>query len=49
MIQPTLTLQMTTKQVVETSVTVNHSPIQDYNHLDDHASPTYELSLLPFA
>ena len=49
MIQFTLTLTMTTKQVVETSVTVNHSPIQDYNHLDDHAPPTYEVSLLPFA
>ena len=33
MIQLTLILKMTTKQVVETSVTVNHSPIQDYNHL----------------
>ena len=51
MIQLTLTLKMTTKQVVETSVTVNHSPIQDqdYNHLDDHALPTYEVSPLPFA
>ena len=49
MIQFTLTLTMTTKQVVETSVTVIHSPIQDYNHLDDHAPPTYEVSLLPFA
>ena len=49
MIQLTLTLEMTTKQVVETSVTVNHSRIEDYNHLDDHAPPTYEVPLLPFA
>ena len=32
-IQLTLTLKMTTAQVVETSVTVNNnSPIQDYVH-----------------
>ena len=32
----TLTLKMTTAQVVETSVTVNsNSPIQDYVHPDD--------------
>ena len=30
MIQLTLTLKMTTAQVVETSVTVNNSPIQEY-------------------
>ena len=30
-------LKMTTAQVVETSVTINISPIQDYVHLDDHA------------
>ena len=41
-IQLTLTLQMTTAQVVETSVTVNNSPIQDYVHLEDHVPPTYE-------
>ena len=36
MIQLTLTLKMTTTQVVETSVTVNNnSPIQDYVHPDD--------------
>ena len=36
MIQLTLTLKMTTAQVVETSVTVNNnSPIQDYIHPDD--------------
>ena len=40
-IQLTLTLKMTTPQVVETSVTVNNnSPIQDYIH------PTIKLSLL---
>ena len=38
-IQLTLTLKMTTAQVVETSVTVNNnnnSPIQDFVHPDDH-------------
>ena len=36
MIQLTLTLKMTTAQVVETSVTVNNnSAIQDYIHRDD--------------
>ena len=34
MIQLTLTLKMTTAQVVETSVN-NNSPIQDYVHPDD--------------
>ena len=43
-IQLTLTLKMTTAQVVVTSVTVNNSPIQDYVHLDDHAQPTYETT-----
>ena len=43
-IQLTLTLTMTTVQVVETSVTVNkRSPIQDYVHLDDHTQPAYEM------
>ena len=28
-------------QVVETSVTVNNSPIQDYVHPDDQTQPTY--------
>ena len=42
MIQITLTLQMTTAQVVKTSVTVNkNSPIQDYVHPDDHTQPSY--------
>ena len=39
-----LTLRMTTAQVVETSVIVNNSPIQDYVHPDDHAHPTYEMT-----
>ena len=40
-IQLTLTLKMTTAQVVETSVTVNNnSPIQDYVHPDDQTQPT---------
>ena len=36
---------MTSAQVVETSVTVNNnSPIQDYNHRDEHTQPTYEMT-----
>ena len=36
---------MTTKQVVETSVTVNNnSPIQDYVHPDDQTQFTFDLS-----
>ena len=42
MIQLTLTLKMTTTQVVEISVTVNNSPIQKYVHLDNHTRPTYD-------
>ena len=43
MIQLTLTLKMTTAQVVETSVTVNsNSPIQDYVHADDQTQPTFD-------
>ena len=34
---------MTTAQIVETSVTVNNSSIQDYTHLGDHIPPTYEM------
>ena len=34
---------MTTAQVVETSVTVINSPFQDYIHMDDHVSSTYEM------
>ena len=45
MIQLTFTLNMTTTQVVETSVTVNNnSPIQDYIHLDDHPQPPYKMT-----
>ena len=33
---------MTTAQVVETSVTVNNSPIQDYVHPDDQTQPTFD-------
>ena len=44
MIQLTLTLKMTTAQVVETSVTVNNNcPIQDYVLPDDQTQPTFEL------
>ena len=43
MIQLTLTLNMTTAQVVETSVPVNNdSPIQDYVYPDDQTEPTFE-------
>ena len=45
MIQLTLTLKMTTPQVVEMSVTVNNnSPIQGYVHLDDQTQPTFEMT-----
>ena len=50
-IQLTLTLKMTTAQVVETSVTVNNnSPIQDYVHPEDQTQPTFEMTpgLKPF-
>ena len=50
-IQLTLTLKMTTAQVVETSVTANNnSPIQDYVHPDDQTQPTFEMTpeLKPF-
>ena len=43
-IQLTLTLKMTTAQVVETSVTVNNSPIQDNVHPADDTQPTYEMT-----
>ena len=37
---------MSTAQVVEMSVTitVNNSPIRDYDRPDDHAPPTYEMT-----
>ena len=45
--QLTLTRNITTAQVVKTSVTVNNnSPIQDYVHPDDHTEPSYEGSSL---
>ena len=45
LLQLTLTLKMTTAQVVETSVTVNNnSPIQDYVHPDDQTQPTLEMT-----
>ena len=37
---------MTTAQVVETSVTVNNSPIQDYVHPDDQTQPTFTFQVL---
>ena len=44
MIQLTLTLKMTTTQVVKMSVIVNNnSPIQDYVHPDDQTQPTFEM------
>ena len=44
-IQLTLTLKMTTAQVVKTSVTVNNnSPIQDYVHPDNQTQPTFEMT-----
>ena len=44
-IQLTLTLKMTTAQVVKTSVTVNkNSPIQEYVHPDDQTQPTFEMT-----
>ena len=43
--QLTLTLEMNTAQVIETSVTVNNnSPIQDYVHPDDQTQPTFEMT-----
>ena len=45
MIQLTLTLKMTSTQVVETPVTVdNNNPIQDYVHPDDQTQPTFEMT-----
>ena len=36
---------MTATQFVERSINVNsNSPIQDYDHLDDHAQPTYYVT-----
>ena len=45
LVDETLTLKMTTAQVVETSVTVNNnSHIQDYIHPEDQTQPTFVLS-----
>ena len=45
MIQLTLTVKITTAQVVEMSVTVNNnSPIPDYVHPDDQTQPTFEIT-----
>ena len=35
---------MTTAEVVEMPITVNNSPLQDYDHLDDHTQPTYGMT-----
>ena len=46
-IQLTLTLTMSTAQVVETPVTVNtNSPIQNYVHPDDQSQPTFEMTAM---
>ena len=37
-------LKMTTAQVVETSVTFNNSPIQDYVHPDGQTQPSFEMN-----
>ena len=37
-------LKMTTAQVVETSVTINNSLIQDYVHPDDQTQPSFEMN-----
>ena len=42
LVKLTLNLKFATTKVVKTSVTVNNSPIQDYDHLDVDASPTYK-------
>ena len=45
-VQLTLTLKMTTAQVVEISATFNYnSPIQDSAHPDNHIPPVYEWIL----
>ena len=49
-IQLTLTLKLTTEQVVKMSVTVNNnSAIQDYVHLDDQTQPTFKRYYFRFA
>ena len=50
MIQLTLTLKMTTAQVVETSVTINNnSPIQDYVHPDDKTQVIFLKPCIKYA
>ena len=34
---------MPSAQVVEMSVTINNSPIQNYVHPDDHPQPIHEM------
>ena len=44
-IRLTLTLKMTTAQVVKRSVTVNkNSPVHDKVHPEDHTQPTHEMA-----
>ena len=43
LVQLTLTLNMTGAQVVQTSDTVNNSPIHDYSHLVHHYYSTYSV------
>ena len=45
MIQLTFILKITTIQVVVMSVTVNNSPIQDYNHQHNCTPSTHEALL----
>ena len=40
-----MTQKMTKAQVVETSVTINNSPFQDYVQPDDHSPSTFEMTL----
>ena len=49
--QLAFTLKMATALVVETSVTVNNSSIQDNVHPDNRTPPDYEMTpgLIPFA
>ena len=44
LIQVTLTLKMTTAQVVETSLTVTKSSFPNYNHPNDHTRQTTDTS-----
>ena len=42
----TMTLKMTTAQVVETSVTVTNSSFQNYTHPDDHTTRTTNIIII---